>query len=78
MFERFSDALSEPEPEPEAVTVRSVKGNVCGRCEANRLHALPFTEMRDTSSRGSAQANTELKIIVCYPRSVSMDLSSKQ
>ncbi len=58
--ERFSDALSESESEPEAVTVGSVKGNVCGRCEANRPYALPFTETRDTSSRGKAQTTDEL------------------
>ena len=62
MLERFSDALSEFEPEPEAVTVESVKGKVHGRHEERRARtcALPFTEARDMSSRGSAQAIDEL------------------
>ena len=61
--ERFCVALSEVESEPEAVTVGSVKGKVRVRHEERsaRTCALPFTETRDMSSRGKAQANTELR-----------------
>ncbi len=55
MFERLSGALIEAEPEPEAETVRSVKGNaMADQVSKDRFTALPFTEMRDMSRRGKA------------------------